>query len=112
MHQIRPFSWILAAVILYALLAVGRSYFDNPLLFVGGFFLSLLGAVVAGTLIWVVIAWVRDKHLEKRRYERQRAGCCVICGYDVRTLDGKCPECGFPISRPFVAAPQVKRSET
>lgn len=35
-----------------------------------------------------------------RRWRRQRAGCCVACGYELRASAGVCPECGHdPVAR-------------
>lgn len=45
---------------------------------------------------------------ERRRGRRARAGLCIGCGYDIRGIDGRCPECGLAIDRP---APPVASVE-
>lgn len=30
------------------------------------------------------------------QFDRPRRGCCVACGYNLRGVSGKCPECGQP----------------
>lgn len=104
---IRPFSWVLAAVIAFVLAVIGRRYHHEPLVFLGAVALLPIGGIVVGTVGWLVIDWFRQEHLERRRYERQCAGLCVICGYDLRTLEGRCPECGMPIWRNAIGSPGV-----
>jgi len=50
-----------------------------------------VGAAGAGAFL---PAWIRDRR-------RRREGKCAACGYDVRGLAGRCPECGRGISRPL-----------
>jgi hypothetical protein len=41
----------------------------------------------------------------RRRVRRRRAGQCVHCGYDLRGLSERCPECGQPFSRGILPPP-------
>jgi hypothetical protein len=61
--------------------------------------------MVIGLPYWVLVAlfglapawWVlRLKHRlqARRRARRQAAGCCELCGYDLRASPQRCPECG------------------
>ena len=34
-----------------------------------------------------------------RRHYSRRAGCCAVCGYDLRASSGRCPECGTMTQR-------------
>lgn len=52
------------------------------------------------TPVWVVAllaavppAWHLGLRLHRRR--RQRRGCCMACGYDLRATSHRCPECGL-----------------
>jgi hypothetical protein len=33
------------------------------------------------------------------RRHRLRSGHCLICGYDVRGIEGRCPECGAALNK-------------
>jgi hypothetical protein len=52
-------------------------------------------------LIFVVIpAWVVIGYRAgRRRQARIRSGICANCGYDVRGIADRCPECGEQITR-------------
>jgi hypothetical protein len=39
-----------------------------------------------------------------RRYRRGLRGLCVECGYDLRGVDKRCPECGAVIAAPSISA--------
>lgn len=38
------------------------------------------------------------------RWDREAAGGCAACGYDLRGTPGRCPECGVVPERPTQAA--------
>lgn len=40
--------------------------------------------------MWPVLAFCRGVH----RYRRRRSGLCMVCGYDLRASEERCPECG------------------
>lgn len=48
---------------------------------------------------WTSLAVERKKHWLAR-------GLCVGCGYDLRASPGRCPECGLPVVRRPLLAPQ------
>jgi hypothetical protein len=43
-----------------------------------------------------VVAAVRSSHRRIRRTARAQRGQCLRCGYDLRGVTGRCPECGEP----------------
>lgn len=51
------------------------------------------------------VVWCSVRAIEWRRRARgARLGLCLRCGYDLRLLKGKCPDCGEPI--PINAIPE------
>jgi hypothetical protein len=65
---------------IFALFVFGTADF-----WVGGLMLIAMGS----PLIWYD-GW-------QLRRDRQRHGCCLHCGYDLRASVNRCPECGSPI---------------
>jgi hypothetical protein len=62
---------------------------------------SGLNVVLPFWLLTAVFAmWpVRQLTWHLRRYRRGRLGLCLVCGYDLRASDKRCPECGQLIVR-------------
>lgn len=51
--------------------------------------------------LWFVIAVLGAPGVimltrDRRRRRRNKTGCCMKCGYDLRATPGRCPECGLP----------------
>jgi hypothetical protein len=63
----------------------GQSCKTSTALFVPYWFLVVLSVASALTVS-------RGTSRERRR---TRAGCCLICGYDLRATPQRCPECGL-----------------
>jgi hypothetical protein len=61
--------------------------------------LTLPAVVAVGAILFVGEAVVVSVRRGRRSVERERAGLCVRCGYDVRQSTDRCPECGLPILR-------------
>ena len=61
--------------------------------------------VAAGVPLWFVLppvvwfAW-RTTATLLRRGRRRRLGLCPACGYDLRGITTRCPECGMPVKMP------------
>jgi DMSO/TMAO reductase YedYZ heme-binding membrane subunit len=47
--------------------------------------------VLASAAYRVLLLW-----RTQRKRNRELAGLCLICGYDLRATPGRCPECGSP----------------
>jgi lipopolysaccharide biosynthesis regulator YciM len=54
----------------------------------------MIAALVLCALVPISKLW-RKKTLDQRRL----AGRCVACGYDIRGIKWRCPECGRAIGR-------------
>lgn len=91
----------------------------------GGFRLSLsdkatyrlaLGGGVAGCILLGVaipLTWRRLKDgLERQQYQqRLRDGCCGRCGYNLRGVNERCPECGEYYPRALPPEPEPVEPE-
>ena len=54
--------------------------------------------VVSGTIILAVVtAFITWRGRDRIHRERDIAGLCLGCGYDLRASRDRCPECGAPI---------------
>jgi hypothetical protein len=77
-----------------ALIILGMMLGDLP---------SNLGEI--GAVLWLLImagcvgSGVRSGIHEARKAERLSRRQCVECGYDLRAAEGRCPECGTPVTQ-------------
>jgi len=62
---------------------------DGRFVVVPDWFLVL---VFAALPVWRLTTWARSRRVANR----QRAGLCLSCGYDLRFTPERCPECGRP----------------
>jgi hypothetical protein len=51
-------------------------------------------AGVAGIVLPILVGWFAGHDLNRRLRMRRLAGCCLVCGYDLRATPDRCPECG------------------
>src|SRR5438309_9323647 len=88
---IRAAVWISLLVSLCASCIGGwTSRTDSPLS------LGLIIVAVLSTILF--FAFLRRASM---RLTRQRAGLCLVCGYDLRATLGCCPECGVIPKNPL-----------
>jgi hypothetical protein len=71
-------------------------------LLVGALVLALRGNPLAGlgllvASIFIGVPYVVRRYRGDRRATRIATGRCISCGYDLRSSNGACPECGRPI---------------
>jgi hypothetical protein len=77
-----------ALLLSYAAWALGDAYWRDPPPF---------GWLALGCLayfVWRIVASVRSHSELLRRMDK---GLCRACGYDLRGITGRCPECGREI---------------
>jgi hypothetical protein len=89
----RAVSWLLFAGLLLATMWL-------PRLLVAILILAFPLVVVVGLALWFGGDWLAARRKGGIARERLAGGLCESCGYDVRGIDDRCPECGTPIWRP------------
>ncbi len=88
---------LIAVLIAVTVVGIVGSRFANPLVAIGAAFISLIVLLVGGVIVWFAVSFIVERRMERVRFDRDRNGLCVGCGYDLRGLNGRCPECGLPI---------------
>lgn len=93
-RHVRPFSWILAGVVL----AIAASVLHNRASF-GAVYLLLIAGSVTAIVLFVAGGAFVDRRASAKARRREKLGLCIRCGYDLRHTAERCPECGMPIWR-------------